>query len=126
MRELPMLFLCPFGPTPKPTLSDSCRFVRPNVFVQIDAVASCLINHQLQLMRIMRNWFVSIDFCRKVSGGNLGLTHSHVAHLRPVEVHAVANGVYPVVAGNTHGPIDVDVSFVVCDSKVGGCRGALK
>src|SRR6185369_9441260 len=98
-----------FGPTPETTLPDSCRLICREIFVQVKAVGANLINDEFQLVRVMRNGFASVDLRRKVSRCNFGLAHGHVTHLRPVEVCAVANCVYPFVTGNAHCWIDVDV-----------------
>src|SRR5215203_5460308 len=102
MRKFPVLFVYPFGPTPETTLPDGCRFIYRKILVQVKAVSADLIDHEFHLMLVTQNRFASIDFSRKVCGGNLSLPHRHVAHLRSAEVHAVADCIYLLVAGNTH------------------------
>src|SRR5438045_4735673 len=90
MRNFPILLLNTFCPTPKTTLPESCRFVFPKILVQIQALAFVFINHKPHFVLITRDRFVSVDLRREIRGCNLSLTHCHMAHLWPIEVHTVA------------------------------------
>src|SRR5215208_3257241 len=118
MRKFPILFLSTFRPAPKTTLSDGAWFFRLNIFVHINAVAPGLIDHQLHLMRIMRNRFSLIDLGGKVRCRNLALAHSHMTHLWPIKIYTISNRVNPFVADHSHRRIDVYVFRSVSDSHV--------
>src|ERR1051326_1061416 len=118
MRDFPISFLNTFGPTPKTSLPDSCRCIRPKIFVEIKALASDPLNHKSHFVLITRSRFPSIDFRCEVRRRNLRLTHSHMAHLWTIEVHAVANGVHSFMAGNAHRCVDIYIAVVVCDADV--------
>src|ERR1700752_1547562 len=118
MRNLPIPFLNSFCPTPKTTLSDGCRFAGPKILVQIKAVASDAIDHKSHFVLVARRAFSSLDLGDKIRRRNLGLTHSHMAHLWAFKVHAVANGVGSFMANDTHRPVDIDVALDACDPYV--------
>src|SRR5689334_17108541 len=96
MQNFRILFMCSFGPTPDTTLPDSRRFVCRKILVQVKAIGSKFIDHKSDLVPVMSSGCAAFDLRRKVSRCNFGLLHSHVAHLWPVEVGAVANCVYPL------------------------------
>src|SRR5215217_2598499 len=118
MRMFPILLLNLFGPTPETSLPDCCRCVCRKIFVQVKTLGPELIDDESHFVLITRNRCASFDFRRQVCGGNFGLPHSHVAHLRPFEVCAVANRVNPLLAGYTHPRIDVEVTLFVSDPEV--------
>src|SRR6185295_6129947 len=118
MQNCPILFLNPLGPTPEMTLPDSRRSVRRKILAQVKTIASDLIDDESHLVPVLRNNCASFNLRRKICRCNLSLPHGHVAHLGPVEVCAITDGVYPVLAGSTHGQIHVDVTFFVCDPEV--------
>src|SRR6185369_2743912 len=118
MRHFPILFMNVFGPTPETTLPDCGRLVCRKIFAQVKTVSAKLIDHESQLVLITCNRCASLDFRRQVCSSNFGLPHGHVAHLWPVEVCTVADGVNPLLAGDTHCRIDVDVTFFVSDPEV--------
>src|SRR5437868_14433600 len=62
-----------------------------------------------------------IDFCGKIQRRNLALAHGHVAHLGSFKIDAVTDCVYPFVANHPHGPVNVYVSLIACDSHMRGC-----
>src|SRR6185369_10145164 len=126
MQNLPVLFMCLFGPTPEITLPDSRRLICREIFVQVKAVGSDLINDEFHLMLVMSNRCASVDLRRKVSRSNFGLSHGHVAHLRAIEVCAIANCVYPLTTVNAHRRSHVDVTLFICDPDVRSCRGPSK
>src|ERR1041385_3841169 len=107
MRSFPMSLLNTFGPTPKTSLLHSCWFIRPKIFVEIKTVASNSLNHKFHFVLITCDRFLSLDLCRDVRRRNLCLTHSHMAHLWPIEVHAVADRIQSFVADNAHRPVDI-------------------
>src|SRR5215216_1434518 len=103
MRTFPILLLNLFGPTPETSLPDRCRRVGRKIFMQVKTLGPELIDDESHFVLITCNRCASFDFGGKVCSGNFGLTHSHMTHLRPVEVCAVADRVNPLLAGNTHG-----------------------
>src|SRR6476661_6011286 len=118
MRNFPISFLHPFGPTPKTSLPDSCRFVCPEIFTQIKTVVFSPFHYKSHFVLILRGRLLAGDLCRDVCRRHLCLTHGHVAHLWSIEVHAVADPIKSFMAANAHGPIDVYVAVVVCDAHV--------
>src|SRR5215207_10037692 len=107
MRNFPILFLYPFGPTPETTLPDGSQFICRKIFVHVKAVGPNLINDESHFVLVTGNRCASIDFRRKICRRNLALSYSHVAHLWPVEAYAVTNCVYPLQTANTHCRINV-------------------
>src|SRR5215217_2124896 len=118
MRNFPIFLMHSFGPTPETTLSDGDRLICREIFVQVKTVVPNLINHKSHLVLIMRNRSAFVDFGRKVCRCNVSLPHGHVAHLRSIELCAVADGVDPLQTSNTHGRVDVYVAFFVCDTEI--------
>jgi hypothetical protein len=53
MRNFPVFLLHAFGPSPKATLSDRGRLIGPNIFVQIQTLASGVIDYKLHFMYVM-------------------------------------------------------------------------
>ncbi len=118
MRNFPILFMHLFGPTPETTLPDGRRLICRKILVQVKTIGANLVNDESHLVLVMRNRCASVDLRCQVSRSNFGLPHGHVAHLRPVEVCAIANCINPLAAGDTHGGIDVDITFVVGDTEI--------
>src|SRR5829696_3498281 len=100
MRNFPVTLLHAFGPGPETTLPDSAWLVSPKVFVQVKTFSSSLINYKPRLMHVMRRAFVSCDFRGEIFRRNFGLSHSHMAHLRSRETHAITNCVDSFVANH--------------------------
>jgi hypothetical protein len=57
--------------------------------------------------------FAAFDLSREVHCRNFALANRHVAHLRTIEVDAVANRVHPIEAGDAHSPVYIYVIVVV-------------
>src|SRR5689334_14088533 len=93
VREFPILLLRLLGPIPEAALPDARRLLRPEILVEVERVGTGAFDHKPQLVLVMCNGLVTEDLRRKVRRRNFRLTHGHVAHLRPLEVDAVAGRV---------------------------------
>src|SRR6476659_830080 len=106
MRNFPIPLLHALRPTPKTILSDSSRLVGPDVFVQVEPVASGLVNHETHLVGVLGGGFASCNLRGQVLSRNFTLTHCHMAHLRPAETHAISRRIDSFLTSNAHHRID--------------------
>src|ERR1044071_3128813 len=121
MRNFPILLLHAFRPTPKTSLSDSSRLVGPDVFVQVEAVASGLVNHKTHLVGVFGGGFLSGNLRGQVESRNFALAYCHMAHLRPAKTHAISRRVNSFVTSHAHHRIDVYIPIAVSDVHVMRC-----
>src|SRR5688572_21409076 len=122
MGGFPVPLLNLFSPSPETTLLHTSRLVYPQIFMHVETISPAFIDNGAHFVDVVRDRSVAIDLSGQVCGSNLALLHGHVTHLGAAKVHAIANCVHAFRADYAHGPINVDVAFVVCNTEMGGCR----